>query len=50
MALNAFVAGLLCVFLPETRFKPTLEIMEKKEEANLEAVYKPEESGNLIEA
>ncbi|KAL9978320.1 hypothetical protein ACROYT_G015820 [Oculina patagonica] len=49
MALNASMAGLLCVLLPETRYKPTLETMEKQEEI-FETVKKQEEPGNLIEA
>ncbi|XP_078368747.1 organic cation transporter protein-like isoform X2 [Oculina patagonica] len=32
MALNASMAGLLCVLLPETRYTPTLETMEKPQE------------------
>ena len=50
MALNALVAALLCMLLPETRFKPTLETMEKREESTREEVEKQEESGNSIKA
>jgi len=50
MALNALLAGIACVFLPETRFKQTLETMEMQEEKTLGSGDKQEESGNLIEA
>lgn len=50
MALNALLAGIACVFLRETRFKPTLETMEMQEEKTLRSGDKQEESGNLIEA
>ena len=37
MGILALVAGLLCLLLPETRFKPTLEnIGQEKEEPNIE--------------
>ena len=32
MGLNAFVAGLLGMFLPETRYQATLETVKEKEE------------------
>lgn len=30
MGLMALIAGLLCLLMPETRFKPTLEIIDQE--------------------
>lgn len=32
MGLNALIAGILCMTLPETRDQPTMEVMETTEE------------------
>ena len=46
MGLNALIAGVLCMTLPETRNQPTLETMETKgQEQNMEMLVKDGEKG-----
>ena len=51
MSALAFVAGILCILLPETRFKPTLENVDQvviedsdEEEKGVEILEKAEET------
>lgn len=44
MGLNALIAGLLCMTLPETRDQPTLEVMETTDEGqNMELLAQDDE-------
>lgn len=45
MGLNALIAGLLCMTLPETRDQPTLEVMETTDEGqNMELLAQDDEN------
>lgn len=46
MGLNALIAGILCMTLPETRDQPTMEVMETTEEGQkMELLAHDDEKG-----
>lgn len=50
MGLNALIAGMLCMMLPETNNQPTLETMEAKEQGQkMELLVKDDEKGMSAE-